>query len=57
MLISDTFQTLLFAPTKCGANCRYHVTSVKEPCEETTQDRREKQALNYGVNLSWINSW
>ena len=42
-MISDTFQTLPFAPTKCGANSRNHVTPLNKPCKAY---KKEKQKYN-----------
>ena len=41
MMISDTFQTLPFAPTKCGANSRKHVTPVKQPCKAYNKQKQK----------------
>ena len=47
-MISDTFQTLPFAPTKCGANSRNHVTPLNKPCKAY---KKEKQKYN-GKNVA-----
>ena len=48
LMISDTFQTLPFAPTKCGANSRNHVTPLNKPCKAY---KKEKQKYN-GKNVA-----